>query len=390
MRKLKLMTILYASALLFWTSCGDPLPIEELVAAKSAINRASSIKAEQYAADEMTAATAKLFEAHNFMKDDAPKDAVASAQEAKRLADEAYNKACPIIAKETIEIAGQSLAEAEAAGADETVSPEYVEAKAAYVAAGQDYDNKNYVEAYNKALVADAKAKEARNAALGKKDILKDSLDEIRLIVQRAREYNAEEYAPENLRLADENLQAADNAYADQKLKAGFSAAEVAKINADEAYLKASKETATNEIANAKILLEKAQVAGGGKASSDELAAAQESCRNAEEMYSEGRYKEAIDYAKESALLSNIVIAQKDKGKDGTLTKAGGDDETGDYFFYTVVYRAQAKDCLWRIADKYYDNPRQWKRIYEANKDKIKDPDLIYPGWVLKVPKIKK
>lgn len=28
-----------------------------------------------------------------------------------------------------------------------------------------------------------------------------------------------------------------------------------------------------------------------------------------------------------------------------------------------------------------------WKTIYEANKDQIKNPDLIQPGWKLKIPK---
>jgi nucleoid-associated protein YgaU len=34
-----------------------------------------------------------------------------------------------------------------------------------------------------------------------------------------------------------------------------------------------------------------------------------------------------------------------------------------------------------------YGDWRQWTRIYEANKDKIKDPDMIMPGWDLKVPR---
>ncbi len=44
---------------------------------------------------------------------------------------------------------------------------------------------------------------------------------------------------------------------------------------------------------------------------------------------------------------------------------------------YTVI----RGDCLWNIAKKdyIYNDPFQWPRIYEANKDKIKDPDLIYP-----------
>jgi nucleoid-associated protein YgaU len=34
-----------------------------------------------------------------------------------------------------------------------------------------------------------------------------------------------------------------------------------------------------------------------------------------------------------------------------------------------------------------YDNWRHWTKIYEANKDKIKDPDMIWPGWELKIPR---
>jgi nucleoid-associated protein YgaU len=34
-----------------------------------------------------------------------------------------------------------------------------------------------------------------------------------------------------------------------------------------------------------------------------------------------------------------------------------------------------------------YDDWRQWTKIYEANKDKISDPDLILPGWDLDIPR---
>ena len=43
-------------------------------------------------------------------------------------------------------------------------------------------------------------------------------------------------------------------------------------------------------------------------------------------------------------------------------------------------------DTLSKIAKKYYGNAGQWKRIYEANKDLIENPDLIYPGQTFKSP----
>lgn len=50
------------------------------------------------------------------------------------------------------------------------------------------------------------------------------------------------------------------------------------------------------------------------------------------------------------------------------------------------TYTVRKGDCLWRIAGKIYGNPFKWPRIYEANKDKIKNPNRIYPGQVLKIP----
>lgn len=43
-------------------------------------------------------------------------------------------------------------------------------------------------------------------------------------------------------------------------------------------------------------------------------------------------------------------------------------------------------DTLSKLALHYYGSAGQWKRIYEANKDAIKNPDLIYPGQTFTIP----
>ena len=53
-------------------------------------------------------------------------------------------------------------------------------------------------------------------------------------------------------------------------------------------------------------------------------------------------------------------------------------------------YTVKKGDCLWRIEKKFYGNGSLWRRIYAANRSKIKDPDLIYPGQVLVIPVVKK
>jgi len=51
-------------------------------------------------------------------------------------------------------------------------------------------------------------------------------------------------------------------------------------------------------------------------------------------------------------------------------------------------YSVMKNDSLWRIAkkDDIYGDPYLWPRIYVENRNKIKNPDLIYPNWVLNVP----
>ncbi|RXM69433.1 LysM peptidoglycan-binding domain-containing protein [Clostridium tetani] len=43
-------------------------------------------------------------------------------------------------------------------------------------------------------------------------------------------------------------------------------------------------------------------------------------------------------------------------------------------------------DTLWHIAKRYLGNGARWKEIYNLNKDKIKNPNLIYPGQIFKIP----
>ena len=49
---------------------------------------------------------------------------------------------------------------------------------------------------------------------------------------------------------------------------------------------------------------------------------------------------------------------------------------------YTVV----AGDSLSKIAKHFYGNANAWKQIFEANRDKISNPDMIHPGQVLSIP----
>ena len=50
------------------------------------------------------------------------------------------------------------------------------------------------------------------------------------------------------------------------------------------------------------------------------------------------------------------------------------------------TYTVLKGDTLSRIAKHFYGKASNWKPIFEANRDQLKDPDKIFPGQVLKIP----
>ena len=56
-----------------------------------------------------------------------------------------------------------------------------------------------------------------------------------------------------------------------------------------------------------------------------------------------------------------------------------------------AVYQVKRGDYLTKIAREKLGDPNRFKDIVELNKDKypslVKNPDLIYPGWTIVLPK---
>jgi nucleoid-associated protein YgaU len=75
--------------------------------------------------------------------------------------------------------------------------------------------------------------------------------------------------------------------------------------------------------------------------------------------------------------LRKLRVEYERRVAEEATTHAATEDTT-----YTVV----RGDTLWAIASRYYGNGSEWRKIYEANKGKIENPDLIYPGQTFVIP----
>lgn len=95
-------------------------------------------------------------------------------------------------------------------------------------------------------------------------------------------------------------------------------------------------------------------------------------------------YGQCDSYAtKEKAILLAGNVKGVAKVSDDYFTAPEPEEETE---FYTI----KKGDSLSKIAKAYYGNAMKYPVIFEANREVIKDPDLIYPGQVIRIPKIAK
>ena len=77
---------------------------------------------------------------------------------------------------------------------------------------------------------------------------------------------------------------------------------------------------------------------------------------------------------------SDVVSGSSSTAPSPSKAAAGGDVPTAR------MYIVQGGDSLSKIAKKFYGDANAWKRIFEANRDVVKNPDVIQPGWKLQIP----
>lgn len=393
MRSKNLVPVLIISIFLTMIACDTEVPVRELTDARKAIDKAISVNAEEYSSKELEEAKVNLIKAHEqLIKDEKPKDSVKSAEVSYNKAVEAYNNSLPLFAESGIQRADEAIDEADVVNAENLSPVFFAEAKKLYTEAGDKFENKEYEEAYTLATGSYEAAVKAKNESIDNRYKLGFRIGEVSSVLRKVERYDYDTYAPEQYAVAKENLEKSENEYRENLLKAGFESIEVAAINADEAYILTMEGVTEERIEEAEYLLAEAEDSRSGAVADEDFAAAREALDIARRLRSQKEYEESLTYSNEAIRLGNMVIEESKRiasvktAKDSSVKAGDGDDDK--YYYYTVKTWEKYNDCLWRIAGEYYKNPRLWRKIYNANRDRIKNPDLIRPGWVIRIPKL--
>lgn len=417
-----------AVAMVIAVGCGDPIPMEEMGVAKVAIARAETVKSAKYAAQNFDAAQKALLEAHSKIEQGKMADARNKAAEAKKLADAAYDEAAPKLAQDTRGEAEVAIRAAEEANAEQFAAEDLRAAKAGLMQGDKYFESRDYLSSYHLFEESREKARKALTTSEAQAEVMKRDLAEIDDTIAAAERSGAAQSAPDALKKAKDAAGHARGDLENKKLKAAYGYLETARASAKQALALARKQSAGEKLAQAKKDVsgadgklgdlkkrarepkiakaleqsEEAQLAL--KTAEENLVAAKEALRAAVEADKNQAYAEVITQSEEASRLAKVLtdalpetevlLAQ---AKDRSAGESAGEkpapgaapeDDKAGWKTYKVRYIPENRDCLWKIAGykSIYNNSRLWPKIYRANKGKIKNPDLIYPGQVFKIP----
>lgn len=114
-----------------------------------------------------------------------------------------------------------------------------------------------------------------------------------------------------------------------------------------------------------------------------EIEAANPGIKNLNVEFKDGQVNLSGEAASAEAMEKAVLIAGNVQGVAGvTADQMQAPPQTGKVEYYVI----QSGDTLSAIAKKFLGNASAYPKIFEANREVIKDPNLIYPGQKIRIP----
>ena len=347
--------------------------VSDTLEAFNAIVKAKDAGAEEFALATLNAARSTADVALAEVEADNFKTAIAKAAIATQLADRARDIAISAIADlekkavNDIIAARAALIRAEENGVNEFAPATLNAARSTIDLAAGELRAENFKDAIAKAGIAADLIDRAVDIAVS---AVADEIIELKVAIEKAEGIQADKYPPaaRSLDEAKSNYDSAIDALIDDDLEIASAHARLGLSWAENAF-DTTENDAIVAVADAIRAINNATRSG---ADQNEVALAQDILSQAEDAFVALRYADAIRLAQQAADIANAAAS---------LVAS-----------YTVV----PTDSLWKISSynatnsskpKIFDDPFMWPLIFNANKEQIKDPDLIFPDQVFAIPR---
>lgn len=376
--------------------CASDLPVKDMSKARFGITEAEDVKADKYAPEELQKAKQYLYDTHTLLKEDNIKDAQKKSVESQAESQKAIEKSLPLYANDMLAQANETLQQAEMLNAREFANVEFAQAVSSLNEATQLNTDKNYRQSIQKSKESIGFANEAKAKSIAMIPQLKEQLVVLENEKEQLRTQRGDEFAKDELLSAEQRINEAATKLEEQNIVAAAAAMQAAKESLLQAKTAIEKGKATESLEAAKSLYTQVSERDSSQELAETLTEAEKLIENSQDLYSKENYIESYDASQQAITVLNSMLIAMEKKEEALAMQQEGEEVTAkeepkkEFKEYIVQYNPKARDCLWRIALKVYNNARLWPLIYIANKDQIKDPDLIFPGQRFIIPSLEK
>ncbi|MCL2154557.1 MAG: LysM peptidoglycan-binding domain-containing protein [Leptospirales bacterium] len=260
----------------------------------------------------------------------------------------------------------------------------------------------------------DSAKKELDSAALAiNKQKVSSSIADIRAEIKNIQVGDLPQDVTNDLNSATNELNGAELSLGQNNIKDAESKVNRAEGLVNGAKVKIQKNEAEIALNKAENQLAQARDKDSDKKYDDNLTKAENLIKSGRTLAASGKFNEAINNAEEAENLINAALnsieedarnlavkseSEKDEDQltdtDDSIAEDADDNSIANVpdnkdvqgKTYIVQGRKKNTDCLWKISQKFYNDASFWPAIFIANKDQIKDPDLIFPGQKLVIP----